>query len=124
MKKLTVRIGKLVETPTPSSWSQVHTFFAEDPEKSKERGDLLAVLSVSGEEGVEALALGREIILRFHEEYYGQKEASAMVQLTKAVESVVDEFNKKGHSLEVVAGALLGEMLYVAIYGSGDVWVK
>jgi len=125
MKNLTARVAKLVGTPTSSSWSQIHTFFPDDLEKRHKRGILLAVLSFSGAgEGVEAMAFGREILSRLHEEYYGKEEVSVMNGLVQAVEKVSQEFSGDGRRLEITAGVILGDIFYLAIFGPGQVWVK
>ena len=68
----TVETAKIVGSPADGFWSQIHTFFPQDDLKKEKRGILLAVLVVSGvEEGIEAVAQGREILGRLHEEYYG-----------------------------------------------------
>lgn len=125
MKNLTVRIAKLVGTPSASSWSQIHTFFPEDPQKLQKRGNFLVVLTFSGMgDGIEAVALGREILSRLHEEYYGEIETVALAKLTKAVETVILEFSKENRTLEIIAGAILSDVLYLAISGQGEAWVK
>jgi len=125
MENLTLRIAKIVGTPTANSWSQVHTFFPEESEKKERRGIFLGVLSFSGGgEGVEAVSFGREILSRLHEEYFGELETPAMEKLSQAVSKVASEFSKEGQNLEVVAAALLKNVLYLACSGSGQVWVK
>ncbi len=125
MENLTLRIAKIVGTPTANSWSQVHTFFPEESEKKEKRGIFLGVLSFSGvEEGVEAVNFGREILSRLHEEYFGELETPAMEKLSQAVSKVASEFSKEGQNLEVVVAALLENVLYLACSGSGQVWVK
>ena len=132
MENYTCQAAKIVGTPTTNYWSQVHTFSPDDDQKSKLRGIFLGVLSFSGAgEGVEAVNFGREILSRLHEEYYGELETPAMEKLNQAVSKVTDEFSKpaspaggEGQSLEIVAGAVLGNVLYLACAGLGKVWVK
>lgn len=134
MKELTVRVAKIVGSPTTNFWSQVHTFFPEDVQKSKLRGIFLGVLSFSGRgEGVEAVSVGREILSRLHEEYYGELETPAMEKLEQAISKVTLEFSKEGQSpapdgagqgLEIVAGAVLGDILYLVSFGFGQAWIK
>ena len=117
----TIETSKIVGTPTDGFWSQVHTFFPQDREKKESRGDLLAVLVVSGvEEGIGAVAFGREILGRLHEEYYGDLTGSAFEKLGEAVNKVGQE----NEGLEIVAAALSGRILYVATYGLGKVVLK
>lgn len=125
MKDLTVRISKLVGPPTASSWSQIHDFFPDDEGKKQKRGIFLAVLTFSGvEQGIDAVSYGREILSRIHEEYYGEMDTSAMENLVASVEKVATEFDGGEHHLEIIAGALVENALYLAIFGLGEVWVK
>ena len=125
MQNFSVQAAKIVGTPSQKTWSQVHTFFPEDSLKKEKRGILLAVLSFAGiGEGIEALSVGREILLRLHEEYYGQTEVPVLEQLRKAVGRVCQEFAQEEQKLEICAGVLLGDVLYLAISGGGQVWLK
>ena len=117
----TIETSKIVGTPADGFWSQVHTFFPQDREKKEKRGDLLAVLVVSGvEEGIGAVAFGREILGRLHEEYYGDLTGSAFEKLGEAVGKV----GRENGGLEIVAASLSGRVLYLAIYGGGRVVLK
>lgn len=116
-----VETSKIVGTPAEGIWSQVHTFFPQESGKKEKRGDLLAVLVVFGaEEGIGAVALGREILGRLHEEYYGDVEGNAFERLGEAVRKV----SLENEGLEVVAASLLGKVLYLAIYGQGKILLK
>lgn len=116
-----LQTAKVVGTPTDGFWSQVHTFFPEDKEKKEKRGDLLAVLVISqAGEGIEAVAAGREVLGRIHEEYYGNLEGSAFERLRLAVEKV----GKENRDLEIVAGAVLGDVLYLATFNKGKALLK
>ena len=96
MREILLETAKIVGTATESSWSQVHTFFPADIEKQERRGRLLAVLSLRGlKEGLEAVAAGREIIARLHEEYYGNLTGSAFSRLKTAVKKVAAEIGKR-----------------------------
>lgn len=124
MEKLTVKIARLVGTPNQHSWSQVHSFIPEDKEKREKRGILLAVLSFSGEEGVEAVATGREILARFHEEYYGETETKIFTQLSRAVGKIEEEFAQPERKLEIAAGVIAGEAAYLVVKGGGRILLK
>lgn len=117
----TIETSKIVGSPADGFWSQVHTFFPQEREKKESRGDLLAVLVVSGvEEGIGAVSFGREILGRLHEEYYGDLTGSAFEKLGEAVNKVGQETE----GLEIIAAVLFGRILYVATYGLGKVVLK
>ena len=124
MEKLTVKITKLVGTPNKHSWSQVHSFIPEDEEKRKKRGILLAVFSFSGEEGVEAVATGKEILSRFHEEYYGETEANIFTRLKETVTKIDEEFTQPERNLEIVACVIVKDLAYLVVKGEGRILLK
>lgn len=116
-----VETAKIVGTPADGCWSQIHTFIPEDVEKKKKRGELFAVLVISGvSEGIGAVTVGREILGRFHEEYYGNLQGSAFERLGLAVKKVCEE----NEELELVAACLVDHVLNIAICGNGKVLLK
>lgn len=104
-----------------SGWTQVHEFRPQDSKKRREKGCLVSVISIGEiEGGVEAVSLGREVLARLHEEYYGKsgRESSFRV-LTDAVDKVHKEFSGKWGSVEIVASVILEESVnFVAVGGS------
>ena len=115
------QIAKVVGTPTNGFWSQVHTFSPEDPVKKEKRGDLLAVLVLSGvPEGIEAVAAGREVLARLHEEYYGHLEGSPFERLKESLAKISQE----SPEAEIVAAVVFGPALYLSLYGYGQVFLK
>ncbi|RJR26037.1 hypothetical protein C4578_00145 [Candidatus Microgenomates bacterium] len=120
-RKFVLQVAKVVGNPSDGFWSQVHTFFPEDQEKKEKRGDLLAVLVLAGvPEGIEAVAAGREVLARLHEEYYGNLEGTAFERLTSAVSKITSE----NQDIEIIAAVLFEKVLYLAIYGEGKVCLK
>lgn len=130
IKKIKLDIAKIVGTPGASSWSQIHTFTPEDPQKLALRGRLLAVISLkSVEAGIEAVALGREILARLHEEYFGNLEGGILKRLKGSLGKIHQEWPK----VEIAAGAvfssekastLSADVLYLAILGKGKAVLK
>jgi hypothetical protein len=120
MAKLILQSAKIVGLSDRASWSQVHTFIPTEPEKLKARGQLLAAIGLKGiEPGIEAVAVGREVISRIHEEYYGDLAANPLVQLKRALIRVMAEV-KEGAQIEIAASAVAGKVLYLAITGEGE----
>lgn len=111
--KFTLTSAKLLGNPGPSGWTQIHEFKPEDEEKLKLRGHLFAVISKKDQEE------GREIVTRFHEEYFGKLDASAFVALKNAVEKVAVEFQEK--KTEIVATVVLDNVVYAASAGGAGV---
>lgn len=125
MEKIKLEVAKIVGTPSPTSWSQAHTFFPEDSEKLEKRGKLLAVISLQAvESGMETVALGREILARLHEEYYGDLEGGILQKLKSSLEKIKSEWPKT----EVVAGIVFSpngiNVFYLGILGKGKALFK
>ncbi|OQA93701.1 MAG: hypothetical protein BWY24_00297 [Microgenomates group bacterium ADurb.Bin219] len=130
MEKIKLEIAKIVGTPGSSSWAQIHTFTPEEKEKLNLRGELLAVIGLrSVEAGMETVALGREILSRLHEEYFGNLEGGALPRLKSSLEKIHEEWPE----VEIVSGVLFSStkaeslgarVLYLAILGKGRVVVK
>jgi hypothetical protein len=124
MTGIGLNLTKIVGTSTEEAWSQVHTFFPAEEEKKQKRGRLLAVLALTGlGEGVEVVAVGREIIARLHEEYYGHLEGDALTRLKQTVEKVVGEVAPPARA-EIGAAAVLGKVLYLVIGGGGQMVLR
>jgi len=118
-----IEVVKIVSTPTLGNWSQVHVFTPEDEEKLQKRGQVFAVFSLKGlglgsEE--EIASVGKELISRFHEEYYGVLEDTAFSQLKKAQEQVLKEVLPEA-KIEIVSAALVENVLYLGISGLGKI---
>ena len=97
MENFGLRFAKIVGTPTEKSGSWVHAFSPSDEEKLSQRGHLLAVIGLDNFVGEGELAIvGREIISRLHEEYYGELTNQPFVQLKSAVNKVAQEINAGG----------------------------
>lgn len=126
-----VTISKIVGAAKHEHWSQVHTFKPSD-KKLFSLGQLFLVVELSALESSEDAALdmpsfGKEVIQRFHEQYYGveEKDKSAFDRLAEAMGEVSREFDQVASQL--VAGVVLptkisGKLgvLYLAGIGSGS----
>lgn len=127
MENLSFQLAKIVGAPNHNNWPQVYTFSPEDEEKKRQRGVFWAAFSLetvkTGEES-EIAALGKEIILRLHEEYYGQTGGSPLTALKQAVQKVTEEFIAQEQRLEITTAAFLDHTLYLALVGSGEIWFK
>src|SRR3989344_8932795 len=117
---LNLIIAKLTGIPNESGWSQVHDFTPEDSEKVRTRGRLFAVVSTKrGEVGVEAITSGRELIARLHEEYFGDIEAKPFSALSAATGKVISEFKNSYGEVEIVACAIVGDVVFSFAGGGG-----
>jgi hypothetical protein len=117
MENFKLHSAKIVGTPTGKSGSWVHTFSPADPQKVSQRGHLLAVIGLDNFIGEGELAVvGKEIISRLHEEYYGELTTKAFDQLKRTVNKVVQEINESGDlSLNLGAVVVINNLLYVVM---------
>jgi len=118
-----LEVVKIVSAPVWGNWSQVHVFTPEDEEKLQKRGQVFAVFSLKSlnlGSAEETASVGKELISRFHEEYYGSLEGSPFDQLKKAQEKVLKEILPEA-KIEIVSGVVAGNVLYFGITGLGKI---
>jgi len=117
MENFSLRFAKIVGTPTGKSGSWVHTFSPTDEQKLSQRGHLLAVIGLDNFTGEGDLAvIGKEIISRLQEEYYGGLINKPFAQLKNAVNKVSQEINEGGDlSLNLGVVIILGNLLYAVM---------
>ena len=121
MNKFRVKSSKLTANPGEGGWAQVHEFKPEDKEKLALRGHLFAVVATSRqEEGVDSVVLGREVLARLHEEYFGKTKIKAFNALKNAIEKVINEFTESLGQVEIAAAVLLQDVVYSAAGGGSQ----
>jgi len=133
MQKFALDFAKIVGTPTKNNGAWVHIFPPQklevdqlDQQKLARRGRLFAVVGLKNFTGSgEMMVLGKEIISRLQEEYYGDLSASAFDQLKKAVKKVVNEAQEgETFSLEIGVAAIVNNVLYSVLENSGKLLVN
>jgi len=121
VNKFRVKSSKLTANPGEGGWAQVHEFKPEDKEKLALRGHLFAVVATSKqEEGVDSVVLGREVLARLHEEYFGKTKLKAFNALKNAIEKVINEFTESLGQVEIAAAVLLQDVVYSAAGGGSQ----
>ncbi len=117
MENFGLHSAKIVGTSTSKSGSWVHAFSPTDEQKLSQRGHLLVVIGLDNFVGEgELAAVGKEIISRLHEEYYGELSSKPFDQLKKAVDKVSQEINENGDlNLNLGAVVVINNLLYVAM---------
>lgn len=141
---LTVKVGTVVGA-TDGWWSQVHHFTQLEEAKLVARGEMVVAIAFSlpAASGVDMVTVGREVLGRINEEYYGVLEGPAWERLTEAIQKVAKESLERsreeistedGNSgeaeaveitgLSVVAGVLMGDVWYLGGWGEGEMWVR
>jgi len=126
MEKFLLHSAKIVGTPTETSGSWVHTFSPQETEKILKRGHLLAVIGLMEFTGMsEIAAVGKEIISRLHEEYYGDLESSPFQQLQGALNKVSQEA-KEGTEFKLDIGAVgvVDNILYAVVNNGGKLMIN
>lgn len=121
---LTQSASKLTGTPGVDGWSQVYEFIPQDLEKIGLRGSLFVVISTNhGEDGIDTITAGRELLTRFHEEYYGNTQAKPFNSLRDATQKVADEFRSIWGDVEIVSAAVVNKIVYSTAVGGGGVMI-
>ncbi len=115
------QVAKYTSPPSPSSWGQVHDFTPSEEEKLTKRGRLVAVISITGLSGgqIESINVGREILTRLHEEYFGQLSSTSFDCLQESVTNVSAEFSNDQVKTNIGAVAILSGSIVFA--GTADI---
>jgi len=126
MEKFLLHLAKIVGTPTTTSGSWVHTFSPFQEEKLSKRGHFLATIGLTEFAGPEEIAaVGKEMISRLQEEYYGDLEPSVFAKLKKAVDKVSQEAKEgTGFKLDLGAVVLLDKALYAVVNGRARLMIN
>ena len=124
-KNWAIKVGKIVGPQDETHWSQTHVFVPPEKEKREKKGSLLAVFSLTGENSFPP-DLGKELIFRLQEEYYGRAQGWPMQNLMAAVEKVAAEVEESqlGVELEITAAVFWQGIWYFVTNGAGRVYVK
>lgn len=121
---LTQSASKLTGPPGVTGWAQVHEFTPDDPIKLKLRGHLFVIVSTNHtEEGIDTITAGRELLTRYHEEYYGNLIGKPFNVLRDTTQKVADEFRRNWGDVEIVAAAFVGDVVYSAAVGGAGVMI-
>jgi len=116
---------QILGTPNGLAWSQVHHFFPEEREKREKRGELILLVSIKGEASGQGLSnLGREIISRFHEEYFGNLDGKIMARLKEILLKLGEEkseFFSGPKELCLLALIIWEKVAYLGIWNEGRV---
>ena len=128
MAEFDINLAKLTGSPGETSWAQVHEFAPDDVEKLKLRGRLVAVIATTSQkrettpdtEGLDSVVAGRELLTRFHEEYFGSTEKTTFNALNDSVEKVISEFSETWGDVEIAAASIINGVIYTACGGGGQ----
>lgn len=121
---LTIESAKLTGTPGETGWAQVHDFIPEEQNIKNLRGHLFVVIATSRiNTGVETVSIGRHLLGRLHEEYFGDLTTKPFNALKNAVEKVFNEFKLNLGDLEIIASSFVGGVVYSAASGGGKVQI-
>ncbi len=127
MNEFLLHSAKIVSTPTKESGSWIHVFSpqtSDQKDKLEKRGQLLAVISLNNFKGEGEIAvLGKEIISRLQEEYYGDLAKGAFEYLKESVNKVIGETEEESFDLSIGAIVILDSILYSVISDGGKLFI-
>jgi len=117
-----LQVKKIVGTPENKGWVQAHRFTGMEKEKHEQRGEMILLLCLEGASEQTATILGREVISRVYEEYYGNLDGRPMERLKQMLDKVTKErplylTEKIKVSLSVVV--FWQDCVYLGIRGGG-----
>ncbi len=120
-------VNQIVGTPDSIWWSQVHHFSGLEKKKLFKRGEMVLLLSLEGSPEEAATALGREIISRVHEEYYGNLDGSPMDRLKNTLEKIGQEkpvYLSQKVNLSLITLVFWNELIYLGVWGQGRILIS
>ncbi len=126
--KFQTEVKQILGTPDQGAWSQVHHFTPTQKEKFLKRGELILLVSLGEiDQGQPTSSVGREIISRFHEEYYGNLDKKPMAALEEAAKKVAKEkpkyFNQP-EEISLIGLVLWKNIAYLVIYHRGQILLR
>ncbi len=126
--KFQTQVKQVLGTPDQGAWSQVHHFIPDQKEKFQKRGELVVLVSLGEiEEDQPTASVGREIISRFHEEYYGNLDKKPMAGLEEAAKKVAKEKSRyfdKPNEISLIGLVLWKNIAYLVIYHQGRILLR
>jgi hypothetical protein len=120
-------VSQIVGTPDSSCWTQVHHFSGLEKKKLALRGEMTLLLSLKGPPEEEATTLGRELINRVYEEYYGNLNGAPMERLKASLEKIGQEkpvYLSSKVDVSLIILVLWNGCVYLAVWGRGKVLVS
>jgi hypothetical protein len=125
--KIKITEKHLTGNPDPSGWVGCHDFTPVSDETLLEKGRLVIITSMLPQNGSvlasnQNLVVGREILTRFHEEYYNQN-GTPFELLSHAVENISKDFSSPNESLQILAAIFLDNRILLASIGKVEAWV-
>lgn len=121
-----LRVKNIVGNPDSSSWSQVHHFAGLEREKLAQRGEMVLLLSLRGVTKETGTVLGRELVSRVYEEYYGNLSQSPMERLREVLVKVSKEkpiYLEEKVNFSLLVLVLWREVVYLGIWQRGRIWL-
>jgi len=123
-RKPVISSAKITGDLGHGGWAQIHEFRPTDEVKRRKRGHLFAVFSSKdAREGMDIVVAGRELLTRFHEEYFGSEEGGAFDALKSSVKKVMLEFKPLWGSVEVACVSFVDDVIYAAAAGGARVFL-
>ena len=136
-KRLEVKVKKIVGQPNPKEgkWSNVLSFEPENEELKKSRGQLFAVLDLTGSAALDLSQFGRLTLETLRDEYYASEEPSPLQALEEAIHKAQHRlvelvFGPGGAvsdstlNYNFAAAVLWGTVLYLAKFGASGLYLR
>jgi len=136
-KRLEVKVKKIVGqlNPKEGKWSNILSFEPEDEGLKKSRGQLFAVLDLTGSADFDLAKFGKLTLEILQEAYYGSDEPSPLQALEEAIHKAQHRlvelvFGSEGAvpdsalNYNFSAAVLWGTVLYLAKFGASGLYLR
>ncbi len=117
--------SKVTATPDSSGWSQAYDFQPNSDQEKELRGHLYLVISTNiPQQNIEDISLGRNIVSKIQERYFGDLETDPFSKLKNTIRDTIREFSSSNEkNIEISAMSFVAGTSYVAAFGGGQVYV-
>lgn len=126
MDFLQPEVVKIIGPSSSRSWSQVHIFYPKKKKQKQGRGDLFSFFFLKAQtlaSPSDLVSFGKEIVSRFHEEYFGSLKEAPAIRLKLSLAKISQEL-PLDISLEAGAVATINSQIFIAIQGRGAALLK
>jgi hypothetical protein len=120
---------KLINETAVDTWVQTHDYTPQERSGRREYGRMLAIISlkdtglVEDAGRVQKLEMGREVLMRLHEEYFGKKIIDSLLHIQDALKTVFSEFSGDGSEIEIAVLIIKGKTLYLSCVGGATIHI-
>jgi hypothetical protein len=121
-----------IGNPTTSKWSSVYFYSPQVPATFQQKGEIFAVISLSGPTSFDSIKAGDLLLDQLHEQYFESDETNSLLSLERAVLAVKKRLlellqndsvsSSEGIDLSLIAMVIVDGVSYVVRMGEGKLY--